>query len=44
MMSLKILNKLNEKDNLYSKRSAFLFEFNTDEYELLVQKGFEVGF
>lgn len=44
MMNLKILNKLNEKDNLHSKRSAFLFEFNKNEYEHLVQKGFEVGF
>ena len=40
VLSLKVLSKLNEKDKTSSKRGAFLFKFNKNKYEKLVESGF----
>lgn len=40
ILSMNILNKLDEKDKSTSKKGAYLYEFDKDKYELLTAKGF----
>ncbi len=39
-LSLKVLKKLDEKDNRTSKRGAFLYTFDRENYQNLLQSGF----
>jgi 8-oxo-dGTP diphosphatase len=40
ILSMNLLDKLNEKDKENSKKGAFLYKFNKDKYEQLTSKGF----
>jgi 8-oxo-dGTP diphosphatase len=40
ILSMNLLDKLNEKDKENSKKGAFLYKFNKDKYEQLSSKGF----
>jgi len=41
ILSMKILNKLNIKDRSSSKKGAYLYEFNKENYEQLLQEGID---
>ncbi len=43
MLSMKVLEKLEEKDKETSKRGAFYYKFNEDQYNKLVENGFSFG-
>lgn len=40
ILSMNLLDKLNEKDKENSKKGAFLYKFNKEKYEQLTSKGF----
>jgi hypothetical protein len=40
MLSMNILEKLDEKETETSKRGAYYYKFNKDKYEILKQNGF----
>lgn len=40
ILSMELLDKLDEKDKSSSKKGAFLYKFNKDKYEELLAKGF----
>jgi len=40
ILSMEILEKLNEKERKTSKKGAFYYKFNKDRYEILKQNGF----
>lgn len=40
LLSMKLLDKLEEKEKETSKKGAFYYRFNTEKYEELLQKGF----
>lgn len=39
ILSMNILEKLDEKDKLHSKKGAYLYKFDPKKYQLLVKKG-----
>lgn len=41
VLSMNVLEKLNEKDKLSSKRGAFLYRFNEEKYKELISKGYD---
>ena len=41
VLSLKVLTKLEEKDKSASKRGAFLYKFDADNYQKLIASGFD---
>ena len=40
LLSMKLLDKLEEKEKQTSKKGAFYYQFNQEKYEELLRKGF----
>ncbi|MDL2222084.1 NUDIX domain-containing protein [Parabacteroides sp. OttesenSCG-928-N08] len=40
LLSMDILEKLEEKDRMYSKRGAYLYTFNVEKYNRMLKEGF----
>jgi hypothetical protein len=40
LLSMELLEKLNEKEKETSKKGAFYYRFNSDKYEAFLEKGF----
>jgi 8-oxo-dGTP diphosphatase len=43
ILSMDVLEKMEEKDRESSKRGAFLYRFNEEKYNKLVEEGFNFG-
>lgn len=41
VLNMNVLEKLNEKDKLSSKRGAFLYRFNEEKYKEFISKGYD---